>query len=86
LVDIAEAIYQLIRKGEANLSKALNFARKHSCAFYDPVRVQDLVARRDDAEVQLIGRIDTRNLSEAMLPTAFLVTAEDIDRLVERHT
>jgi hypothetical protein len=79
IVDIAEAIYRLIREGEENLTKALNLTR--SFAELENVRqthFQEIQRRKTEASEELIRRIDVRTMDESATITGLFVNRSDI--------
>jgi hypothetical protein len=78
LTDLAGALYQLIREGKDNL-KDLN-PTKMSCQLKRSLdqRVKDISSRKQEAAKTLIEAIDTRNLTEEALITAYVVRKDDV--------
>jgi hypothetical protein len=79
LTDLAEEIYRLVRGGGTNLTAALNL-RKRGRALDElaAARAADIARRKAAAEADLFAAIDVRGLDPATLPTAWLVTADDV--------
>ena len=80
LTALAEEIYRFIRSGEVNFNAALNLHKLgKSLKAMVAARAAEIARRRATAETDLFRAIDVRNLDDATLPTAWLVTAEDVD-------
>src|SRR5262249_5301912 len=84
LADLARIIYELIRSGQDNL-KDLNLTRIKTLERYFRKRKEEVERLRQEAEADLLKRIDVRNLDPTTLLTACIVTAADLvedERLV----
>jgi hypothetical protein len=81
LVGLAEEIYQMIRAGGHNLAAALNlYKRNRALQALVDARVAEVQRLKAKAEAELFAAIDVRNLDPTALPTAWLVTADDVRR------
>lgn len=79
VVDVAEAIYRLIRDGEENLTKALNLTR--SFAELENVRrthFREILRRKAQADEELTRRIDARTMDAPATLTGLFVSLSDI--------
>ncbi len=78
LVDLAEAIYQLIRSGKTNLTKTLNLNRIGRLEQLASPRKTMIENRKKQAEDNLVARIDVRNIDLAAVVTGYLVSRADL--------
>jgi hypothetical protein len=78
LRDLAEAIYELIRSGDINLTRALNLNRLGQLEKLSRPRKEMIAQRKQAAEQGLMQRIDLRNIDGSTLATACIVTAADV--------
>lgn len=81
VVDVAEAIYRLIREGEENPTKALNLTR--SFTELENVRrthFREILRRKAEADEELIRRIDARTMDGPATLTGLFVNRSDIRR------
>ena len=80
LTDLAEELYRLIREGNADWTKALNLNKMAGpLREIAELRLADLEARKGRAEADLAARIDARNLDPAVLATAYLLLADEVE-------
>jgi hypothetical protein len=82
IADVARAIYELIRRGELNPTKALNLTRlsdevERACDGYR----EGIDARKREAADTLAERIDPRNMAPDAALTGLYVSAEDVFRM-----
>ena len=78
LEDLAEAVYHLIRSGEANLTKMLNLHRVGQLEEFARPRKELIEQRKQAAEADLMRRIDVRNIDPATLVTGYVVSLADL--------
>jgi hypothetical protein len=79
LCGIAEDIYTMIREGKNNLTKVLNLNKlSKEVGQVKQKRLAEIDKRKREAEERLAQAIDARNLDRAALPTAHIVTANDV--------
>jgi hypothetical protein len=84
LVDVAEAVYRLLRDGKDNLTTALNLHKRSGrMEAASAARREEIARRKAGAERDLDDEIDARNHPPATLRTGYVVTADDVGLIKE---
>jgi hypothetical protein len=81
LAAVAEELYAHVREGGTNLTRLFNLNKRSDRvrAVTEP-RLDEIARRKAAAAARLRDTIDRRNLPPEALPTAYLVTAEEVGR------